>query len=76
VCGLLFADEQRHTCDLAVVGRYRSSNPKRLRHWEEVLPEAVMVNACYENVIDDVQGHACRLIAHGVVRRVLQGTRS
>ncbi len=35
-----------------------------------------MLNACYENVIDDIQGHARRLIAHGVVRRVLQGTRS
>jgi len=73
---LLFADAQRHTCDLAGLGRDGSSNPKLMRHWEEVLPEAVMLNACCENVIDDIQGHARQLIAHGVVRRVLQGTRS
>jgi hypothetical protein len=47
-----------------------------MRHWEEVLPEAVMLNARYEDVIDDIQGHARRFIAHGVVRRVLQGVRS
>jgi hypothetical protein len=73
---LLFADEQRHTCDLAGLGRYCSSYLKLMRYWEEVLPEAVMLNACYENVIDDIQGQARRLIAHGVFRRVLQGTRS
>jgi hypothetical protein len=73
---LLFADAQRHTCDLAGLGRDCSSNPKLMRHWEEVLPEAVMLNACCENIFDDIKGHARRLIAHGVVRRVLQGTRS
>jgi hypothetical protein len=75
---LLFAAEQRHTCDLAGRGRYCSSNPKRMRHWGEVLPEAVMLNACYEyeDVIHDIQGQPRRLIAHGVVRRALQGTRS
>jgi hypothetical protein len=74
--GLLFAAEQRHTCDVVGLGRCCSSNRKRMRHWEEVLPEAVMLNAYYENVIDDVQGQTRRLIAHGVVPRVLQGTRS
>jgi hypothetical protein len=73
---LLFADEQRRTCDLAGLGRYSSSYEKLMRYWEEVLPEAVMLNACYEDVIDDIQGDARRLIAHGVVRRALQGTRS
>jgi hypothetical protein len=76
VLRLAVADPQRHTCDLAGLGRDCSSNPKLMRHWEEVLPEAVMLNACYENVIDDIQGHAPRLVAHGVVRRVLQGVRS
>src|ERR1700681_1871783 len=63
-------------CDLAGLGRYYSSNTKLLRHGEEVLPEAVMLNACYEDVIDDIQGHARRFIAHGVVLRVLKGVRS
>jgi hypothetical protein len=71
---LLFAAEQRHTCDLAGLGRYCSSYPKLMRYWEEILPEAVMLNACYEDVTDDIQRQARRLIAHGVVRRVLQGT--
>jgi hypothetical protein len=75
-CGLLFADAQRHTCDLAGLGRYCSRNPRLRCYWEEVLPEAVMLNACHEDVIDDIQGQARRLIAHGVVRRVLQDTRS
>jgi hypothetical protein len=73
---LLFADARRHSCDLAGLGRYCSSNPKLMRHCEEVLPEAVMLNARYEDVIDDIQGHARRFIAHGVVPRVLKGVRS
>jgi hypothetical protein len=53
---LLFAAEQRHTCDLAGLGRYCSSYPQLMPYWEEILPEAVMLNTCYEDVIDDIQG--------------------
>jgi hypothetical protein len=75
--GLLFADEQPHTCDLAGLGRIiYSSYPKPMRHWEEVLPEGVMLNERYEDVVDDIQGQARRLIAHGAVRSVLHSTRS
>jgi hypothetical protein len=73
---LLFADEQPHIRDLAGPGCYHSSYPKLMRHLEEILPEGVMLNARYEDVVDDIQGQSRRPIAHGVVRRVLQSTRS
>jgi hypothetical protein len=38
--------------------------------------ELVMLNARYEDVIDDIRGQARRLIAHHAVRRILQSTRS
>jgi tetratricopeptide (TPR) repeat protein len=62
--GLLFADEQSHTYDLAELGRYYSAYAGLMRHWEEVLPDGVMLDVRYEDVVDDIEGQARRVIAH------------
>ena len=62
--GLLFSDEQSHTYDLAELGRYYSAYARLMRHWEEVLPEGVMLDVRYEDVVDDIEGQARRIIAH------------
>ena len=65
----------RDSAVITAAARNHDSYPKLTRHLEKVLPEGVMLSACYEDVIDDIQGQARRLIVHGVVR-VLQSTRS
>jgi hypothetical protein len=35
-----------------------------MRHWEEVLPDGVMLDVRYEDVVDDIEGQARRVIAH------------
>jgi hypothetical protein len=62
--GLLFADEQSHTYDLAELGRYYRAYAGLMRHWEEVLPDGVMLDVRYEDVVDDIEGQARRVIAH------------
>jgi tetratricopeptide (TPR) repeat protein len=61
---LLFAEELSHTYDLAELGRYYSAYAGLMRHWEEVLPEDVMLDVRYEDVVDDIEGQARRIIAH------------
>src|SRR5205814_8100818 len=62
--GLLFSDDLPHTYDLAELGRYYSGYARLMRHWEEVLPEGVMLDVDYEDVVDDIEGQARRIIAH------------
>ena len=62
--GLLFADELSHTYDLAELGRYYCAYDRLMRHWEEVLPEGVKLDVHYEDVVDDIEGQARRIIAH------------
>jgi tetratricopeptide (TPR) repeat protein len=62
--GLLFADQQPHTYDLAELGRYYLGYARLMRHWEKVLPRGVMLEVHYEDVVDDIEGQARRLIAH------------
>jgi tetratricopeptide (TPR) repeat protein len=61
---LLFADEQPHTYDLAELGRYYRAYDRLMRHWRQVLPEGVMLEVRYEDVVDDIEGQGRRLLAH------------
>jgi tetratricopeptide (TPR) repeat protein len=61
---LLFGDDQPYTYDLAELGRYHQAYATLMRHWQSVLPEGVMLDVHYEDVVADLEGQARRLIAH------------
>ena len=61
---LLFADNPPYAYDLAELGRYYRAYAKLMRHWHSVLPDGVMLDVRYEDVVDDLEGQARRLIAH------------
>ncbi len=62
--GLLFGEDQPHTYDLAELGRYYSAYARLMRHWEKLLPAGIMLEMRYEDVVDDTEAQARRLIAH------------
>jgi hypothetical protein len=35
-----------------------------MAHWRKVLPDGVMIDVRYEDVVADLEGHARRIIAH------------
>jgi tetratricopeptide (TPR) repeat protein len=61
---LLFGSDQPYTYDLAELGRYYRAYERLMRHWQRVLPEGVMLDVRYEDVVADLEGQARRLIAH------------
>jgi tetratricopeptide (TPR) repeat protein len=60
----LFATGQPFTYDLGELGRYYRAYDVLMRHWRDVLPEGVMIEVQYEDVVDDLEGQARRLVAH------------
>ena len=60
----LFVDDQPYTYDLAELGRYYSGYAGLMRHWQQILPADVMLEMRYEDVVDDIEAQARRLIAH------------
>jgi tetratricopeptide (TPR) repeat protein len=50
------------TYDLAELGRYYRAYSELMNHWRSVLPPGVMLDVSYEDVIDDLEGQARRLI--------------
>jgi tetratricopeptide (TPR) repeat protein len=61
---VLFAHDLPHTNDLRELGRYYRAYRALMAHWRDVLPEGVMLDVQYEDVVDDLEGQARRLIAH------------
>ena len=61
---ILFLGEQRYSYDLGELGRYYRSYEKLMEHWRRVLPPDVMLEVQYEQLIEDLEGEARRLIAH------------
>lgn len=50
--------------DLPELGRYYRSYERLMAHWRKVLPDGVMIDVRYEDVVADLEGHARRIIAH------------
>ncbi len=48
--------------DLAELGRYYRRYAELMDHWRSVLPPGVMLDVAYEDVVDDLEGQARRLI--------------
>jgi tetratricopeptide (TPR) repeat protein len=61
---LLFSGALEFTYDLAELGRYYRAYLKLMAHWREVLPEGIMLEVQYEDVVRDVESQARRIIAH------------
>jgi hypothetical protein len=60
----LFTAEQKHTYDLAELGRYYRRYQKLMAHWRRVLPKGRILDVRYEDVVGDLEGQARRIIAH------------
>ena len=58
----LFANGQTFSYDLAELGRLYNRYAKLMAHWRSVLPPGSMLDVAYEDVVDDLEGQARRLI--------------
>jgi tetratricopeptide (TPR) repeat protein len=60
----LFASGQPFTYDMAELGRYYRRYNELMNHWRSVVPPEAMLDVAYEDVVDDLEGQARRLIDH------------
>jgi hypothetical protein len=60
----LFKDDMPHSYDLGELGRYYAHYRDLMAHWEAILPEGVMTTVDYEQVVDDTETEARRLLSH------------
>ena len=53
-----------YTYDLAELGRYYRAYEGLMEHWRAVLPQGVMLEIEYEDVVDNLEEAARRIVAH------------
>lgn len=58
----LFGDHLDWTYDLRELGRYYRLYRDMMEHWEDVLPPGTILDVRYEDVVDDLEGQARRLL--------------
>jgi tetratricopeptide (TPR) repeat protein len=58
----LFMFGQRFSYDLGELGRYYRRYRELMAHWRAVLPSDAMIDVSYEDVVDDLEGQARRMI--------------
>jgi len=58
----LFATGLHYCYDLAELGRYYRCYSRLMNHWRRVLPPGALLDVSYENVVDDLEGQARRLV--------------
>src|SRR6516162_8920631 len=61
---LLFSEGQPFAYDLAELGRYYRAYDALMKHWRSVLPPASFIEVQYEDLVNDPEGQARRLVAH------------
>jgi tetratricopeptide (TPR) repeat protein len=61
---LLFAEDQPFAYDLGELGRYYRAYEALMGHWRSVLPPERMLEVRYEDLVEDLEGQARRLVAH------------
>jgi tetratricopeptide (TPR) repeat protein len=60
----LFTGELNYTYDLAELGRYYRQYQLLMAHWKRVLPVGRILDVGYEELVEDVEGQARRIVAH------------
>jgi tetratricopeptide (TPR) repeat protein len=60
----LFARGQPFTYELGELGRYYRAYERLMDHWRAVLPEGVMLEVRYEELVADFEAQARRIVAH------------
>ncbi len=60
----LFSKHLYFTYDLAELGRYYRGYAELMTHWRSVLPPGAMLDVSYEDVVEDLEGQARRLIEY------------
>ena len=58
----LFGDELNWSYDLRELGRHYALYRDMMDHWHDVLPPGAMLDVRYEDVVDDLEGQARRLL--------------
>jgi tetratricopeptide (TPR) repeat protein len=58
----LFASGMHFTYDLAELGRYYCGYRELMEHWRRALPPGAILDVSYEDVVEDLEGQARRLI--------------
>ena len=58
-----FTKGQLHTYDLAELGRYYRHYQELMAHWRNVLPAGRIFDVLYEELVDDLEGVARRIVA-------------
>jgi len=61
---ILFTNGQDHTYDLAELGRFYRAYEALMEHWRNVLPEDVLLEVQYEEVVCDLERQARRMVGH------------
>ncbi|MBO0752853.1 MAG: sulfotransferase, partial [Bradyrhizobiaceae bacterium] len=61
---LAFSGEQSFTYDQGELGRYYRGYAALMEHWRRVLPEGVMIEVQYEDLVADLAGQAGNVLAH------------
>jgi tetratricopeptide (TPR) repeat protein len=59
---LLFTGTHHYDYDLAELGRYYRAYETLMNHWRNVLPHGFMHEVRYEDVVDDLEGQARKII--------------
>lgn len=60
----LFTGSLDFTYDLAELGRYYAAYERLMDHWRSVLPPAVMLDVRYEELVEDFEAQARRIVGH------------
>jgi tetratricopeptide (TPR) repeat protein len=60
----LFNGNLPYTYNLRELGRYYRAYDNLMMHWRRVLPQHIMIDVDYEEVVRDLDGQARRMIAH------------
>ena len=60
----VFQRSQLHSYDQVELGRYFNAYVRIMQHWKNVLPDGSFHTVHYENLVDDIEFEARRLVAH------------
>jgi len=60
----MFAGEHSFACDLGELGRYYRAYEALMEHWRRVLPDGVMLEVQYEDLVADFAPQARRVVEH------------